>query len=125
LLAIRAGKARLAFLGTPQRALYGRKKKVTMGLIVGNCGFFTDHLARSGWEEMRRVLQAAGVDVVALTAQESKYGAVETREDSRRCAELYEAQEKQEGAEKRSRTLGFHRNLRSKRMCKIWQRALS
>src|SRR6266478_5448507 len=64
-------------------------KKMTMGLIVGNRGFFPDHLAKSGREEMLRVLTAAGMDVVALTPEESKYGAVETREDSRRCAELF------------------------------------
>ena len=29
------------------------------------------------------------MDVVALTPKESKYGAVETREESRRCAELF------------------------------------
>ena len=64
-------------------------KKMTMGLIVGNRGFFPDHLAKSGREEMIRVLEAAGMDVVALTPEESKYGAVETREESRRCAELF------------------------------------
>ncbi len=64
-------------------------KKMTMGLIVGNRGFFPDHLAKSGREEMLRVLGAAGIDVVALTPEESKYGAVETREESRRCAELF------------------------------------
>jgi L-fucose isomerase-like protein len=64
-------------------------KKMTMGLIVGNRGFFPDHLAKSGREEMMRVLGAAGIDVVALTPEESKYGAVETREESRRCAELF------------------------------------
>jgi L-fucose isomerase-like protein len=64
-------------------------KKMTMGLIVGNRGFFPDHLAKSGREEMLRVLNAAGMDVVALTPEESKYGAVETREESRRCAELF------------------------------------
>jgi L-fucose isomerase-like protein len=64
-------------------------KKMTMGLIVGNRGFFPDHLAKSGREEMLRVLGAAGMDVVALTPEESKYGAVETREESRRCAELF------------------------------------
>ena len=58
------------------------KKKMTMGLIVGNRGFFPDHLAKSGREEMLRVLTAAGMDVVALTPEESKYGAVETREES-------------------------------------------
>jgi len=64
-------------------------KKMTMGLIVGNRGFFPDHLAKSGREEMIRALAAAGMDVVALTPEESKYGAVETREESRRCAELF------------------------------------
>src|ERR1700692_2127497 len=64
-------------------------KKMTMGLIVGNRGFFPDHLAKSGREEMIRALAAANMDVVALTPEESKYGAVETREDSRRCAELF------------------------------------
>src|SRR5215475_5158447 len=64
-------------------------KKMTMGLIVGNRGFFPDHLAKSGREEMLRVLDAAGMDVVSLTPDQSKYGAVETREESRRCAELF------------------------------------
>jgi L-fucose isomerase-like protein len=64
-------------------------KKMTMGLIVGNRGFFPDHLAKSGREEMLSVLGAAGMDVVALRPEESKYGAVETREESRRCAELF------------------------------------
>src|SRR5713226_9066893 len=64
-------------------------KKMTMGLIVGNRGFFPDHLAKSGREEVLRVLGAAGMDVVALTPEESKYGAVETREESRRCADLF------------------------------------
>jgi L-fucose isomerase-like protein len=65
------------------------KKKMTMGLIVGNRGFFPDHLAKSGRDEMLRVLAAADIDVVALTPEESKYGAVETREESRRCADLF------------------------------------
>src|SRR5271154_4523349 len=65
------------------------EKKMTMGLIVGNRGFFPDHLAKSGREEMLRVLSAAGFEVVALSPEESKYGAVETREESRRCADLF------------------------------------
>src|SRR5947209_5539525 len=64
-------------------------KKMTMGLIVGNRGFFPDHLAKSGREEMLRVLHAADMDVIALTPEQSKYGAVETRADSRRCADLF------------------------------------
>src|ERR1700736_391637 len=64
-------------------------KKMTMGLIVGNRGFFPDHLAKSGREEMLRVLAGAGIDAVALGPEESKHGAVETREESRRCADLF------------------------------------
>jgi len=64
-------------------------KKMTMGVIVGNRGFFPGHLAQTGREEILRVLAAAGMDAVALTPQESGYGAVETREESRRCADLF------------------------------------
>src|SRR5277367_3511230 len=64
-------------------------KKMTMGVIVGNRGFFPDHLAKSGREEILRALETAGIDVVALDPKESKHGAVETREESRRCAELF------------------------------------
>jgi L-fucose isomerase-like protein len=65
------------------------KRKMTLGLIVGNRGFFPDHLAKSGREEMLRVLEGAGIDVVTLSPEESKHGAVETREESKRCAELF------------------------------------
>jgi len=63
--------------------------KMTMGVIVGNRGFFPDHLAKSGREEILRALQKAGMDAVVLDPSESKYGAVETREESRRCADLF------------------------------------
>src|SRR5271168_1409260 len=65
------------------------KRKMTMAVIVGNRGFFPDHLAKTGSEEILRALQAAGIEVVALTPEESKYGAVESREESRRCADLF------------------------------------
>src|ERR1700740_103153 len=65
------------------------KRKMTMGLIVGNRGFFPDHLAKSGREEMIQVLRKAGMDVVALTPDESKHGAVETHEEAKSCAELF------------------------------------
>jgi len=65
------------------------KRRMTMGLIVGNRGFFPDHLAKSGREEMFQVLRKAGIDVVALDPQQSKYGAVETHEEAKRCAGLF------------------------------------
>jgi L-fucose isomerase-like protein len=65
-------------------------KKMTMGLIVGNRGFFPDHLAKTGREDMMRVLQQAGIDCIVLTPDESKYGAVETHEEAKRCAALFQ-----------------------------------
>jgi L-fucose isomerase-like protein len=67
------------------------KRKMTMGVIVGNRGFFPDHLAKTGREEMIQALQKAGMDVVVLGAEKSKYGAVETYEEAKRCAELFQS----------------------------------
>jgi L-fucose isomerase-like protein len=64
---------------------------MTIGLIVGNRGFFPDHLARSGREDMIAVLQKAGVNVIVLGPEDSKYGAVETRDEARKCAALFRA----------------------------------
>ena len=60
-----------------------------MGVIVGNRGFFPDHLAKTGREEMIRALQSAGMDAIVLGPEESKHGAVETHEEAKRCAELF------------------------------------
>jgi L-fucose isomerase-like protein len=67
------------------------KQKMTMGVIVGNRGFFPDHLAKTGREEMIQSLQKAGMDVVVLGPEKSKYGAVETYEEAKRCAELFQS----------------------------------
>src|ERR1700741_1362341 len=64
--------------------------KMTMGLIVGNRGFFPDHLAKTGREEMIQVLQAAGIEVVVLGPEASKQGAVETHEEPNRWAALFQ-----------------------------------
>jgi len=65
--------------------------KMTMGVIVGNRGFFPDELAKTGREEILQSLQKAGMEVVALGPEQSKYGAVETHEEAKRCAELFRA----------------------------------
>ncbi|MGC0777127.1 MAG: hypothetical protein WCD68_07960, partial [Candidatus Acidiferrum sp.] len=71
------------------------KRKMTMGMIVGNRGFFPDHLAKTGREEMIQALQKAGIDVVTLSTEESKYGAVETHEEAKRCAALFRSKGEQ------------------------------
>src|SRR5499433_3029341 len=71
------------------------KKKMTMGVIVGNRGFFPDQLAKSGREEMIQALAKAGIQAVALGPEESKYGAVETHDEAKRCAALFKKHEKE------------------------------
>jgi L-fucose isomerase-like protein len=65
------------------------KKKMTMGLVVGNRGFFPGHLAESGRKEMLDALSKAGMEAVTLDPGQSRYGAVETYEEAKRCAELF------------------------------------
>src|SRR5262249_15958266 len=65
------------------------ERQMTLGLIVGNRGFFPDHLARSGRAEMKSALEAAGVNVIVLCETQSKYGAVETRQEAICCADLF------------------------------------
>ncbi len=65
------------------------QRNMTFGVVVGNRGFFPDHLAKTGREEIISVLEAAGARPVVLSPQESKYGAVETYAESQRCAELF------------------------------------
>src|SRR5690348_17244579 len=62
---------------------------MTLGIIVGNRGFFPDHLARSGRKEIIGVLEEVGVHFVILGEHDSKHGAVETRQEATRCAELF------------------------------------
>src|SRR5579884_1364163 len=63
--------------------------KTTLGVIVGNRGFFPDALVREGREEVLRVLGGGGYGVVCLGPEETKHGAVETLEEARKCAELF------------------------------------
>src|SRR5436309_421872 len=80
----------LLCIGDRERTM-ANKKKMTMGVIVGNRGFFPDHLAKAGREEMIQALQKAGMDVVVLGPDQTKYGAVETYEEAKRCAELFKS----------------------------------
>jgi L-fucose isomerase-like protein len=66
-----------------------RGRQMTFGVIVGNRGFFPDHLAKEGREEMLTALESAGHRAIVLTPDESKHGAVETHEEARRCGDLF------------------------------------
>lgn len=63
--------------------------KVTFAVIVGNRGFFPDALAKEGRRDILAVLKGSGYDTVALSTNETKFGAVETFDDAKKCAALF------------------------------------
>jgi len=62
---------------------------MVLGVIVGNRGFFPDHLARTGRTEAIAALTAKGIKPIVLGEGDSKHGAVETRQEAARCADLF------------------------------------
>lgn len=65
------------------------KNLLTFGVVVGNRGFFPDILAKEGHSSIVKLLQKCGFEVVILSEDDTKYGAVETWEDAKKCAELF------------------------------------
>jgi L-fucose isomerase-like protein len=66
-----------------------KMQKTTFGVIVGSRGVFPDHLAKTGRTELLGVLKKNGFNCVALSMNDTKYGAVETYEDAKKCAALF------------------------------------
>jgi len=64
-------------------------KKATLGVIVGNRGFFPAHLCVNGRRAVLDALESAGLRAVLLPEQATPYGAVESLADARRCGELF------------------------------------
>lgn len=63
--------------------------KTTVGLIVGNRGFFPDWLVEEGRKRILKVLNEMNVNVVTLSPEDTKYGAVENTQDAEKCAKLF------------------------------------
>jgi L-fucose isomerase-like protein len=66
-------------------------RPVTLGVIVGNRGFFPSHLCSTGRTDVLTVLEREGFRVVALGPEETSHGAVESLADARACADLFRA----------------------------------
>jgi L-fucose isomerase-like protein len=64
-------------------------KTTTLGVIVGNRGFFPDHLADTGRKTILEVLAEEGIAAVALTPEDSKFGSVENNADAQKLADLF------------------------------------
>jgi L-fucose isomerase-like protein len=61
----------------------------TLGVIVGNRGFFPKHLCVSGRETILKVLASEGIGAVALGLDDTPYGSIESVSDAHRLADLF------------------------------------
>jgi L-fucose isomerase-like protein len=66
-------------------------QKIVLGLVIGNRGFFPDHLCATGREEVLRVLAEQGIEAVVLSTEDTPFGSVETLQDAAKCAALFKA----------------------------------
>ena len=64
-------------------------KKTTLGVIVGNRGFFPDHLCDSGRKTILKVLAEEGINAVILPVEVGKFGSVESLSEAQQCADLF------------------------------------
>lgn len=62
---------------------------VTLGLIVGNRGFFPNHLCLSGRQAVLDALARENINVVAVEPEQTRMGAIESLEEARVCADLF------------------------------------
>src|SRR5882672_10168605 len=62
-----------------------------LGIIIGNRGFFPAHLCESGRREILRVLEEEGIKAITLPAEATRFGAVESLSDARKCADLFKS----------------------------------
>jgi L-fucose isomerase-like protein len=63
--------------------------KPTLGVIVGNRGFFPDHLCDAGRQTILKVLDEEGIKAVALTSADTPFGSIESLADAQKCADLF------------------------------------
>ncbi|MFO1476482.1 MAG: L-fucose/L-arabinose isomerase family protein [Verrucomicrobiota bacterium] len=64
-------------------------QKITLGVIVGNRGFFPAHLCDSGRKQILATLEKAGIRTVILGVKATRFGAVESMTDAQLCADLF------------------------------------
>ncbi len=61
----------------------------TLGLIIGNRGFFPSELCEEGRKTILKVLEENGIRAIALRPEDTPYGSVETFQDAKKCAALF------------------------------------
>ncbi len=66
-------------------------KQITLGVIIGNRGFFPTHLCEDGRATILKVLEDAGIKAIVLSPDVSPYGSIESIDEARMCADLFRA----------------------------------
>ena len=61
----------------------------TLGLIVGNRGFFPDQLCVTGRQVMLDVLEQQGIRAIATPKDATRHGAIESLKEARFCADYF------------------------------------
>lgn len=62
---------------------------ITLGVIVGNRGFFPSHLCTSGRQAILDVLERHGIRAVIVPEEATSHGAIESLQEARLCADLF------------------------------------
>jgi len=65
------------------------EKKITFGLVVGTRGFFNSELAVEGRKSLIAQIEKLGFNYVILPVEATPTGAIETLEDAKKCATLF------------------------------------
>jgi L-fucose isomerase-like protein len=68
-----------------------KEEKTTFGIIVGNRDVFPDHLAVEGRREIINIMEELDYKYIILKEEDTRFGVVETYQDSKKCAELFKA----------------------------------
>src|SRR5437764_913955 len=79
-------------LATEQVRITGeipKARTVTLGVVVGNRGFFPHHLALSGRQAILDALSQAGIDTVIPDEDQTDHGAIESLAEARLCADVF------------------------------------
>ena len=66
--------------------------QITLGVVIGNRGFFPDHLCDTGRRQILETLGKLGFNAVILDPSATKFGAVESLDDAQKCADLFKQQ---------------------------------
>jgi L-fucose isomerase-like protein len=67
------------------------RESMTFGVVVGNRGFFPAHLAQKGRQDIIKVLEDLGHNIIILSEDDTPFGAVMTYEDARKCANVFKS----------------------------------